>query len=342
MTDFNRFMDQNPLLMETITDEQLERIQEEGLIEHHSGGLFVLGMPVGSRYAKCHDSWGDEGTVVVHIYNPEKPDDPLERVIHFTTGRAAVDYFLSLDEPEGLTPEETQRHQYQAAVDAFKDIAQYPAVRVVEDNGMVWMECANGHHWGSAKPEDGCRTCRTAHNFRAAGRPDCIVEDCHEVVTCSERAWNAGIRKCARHHELQLISQVHSGPICLDELVTVMGQYSDRRWNGWICPHIDAWSVQHTLEQFSPDDDLQETFTWEWDDELDRPYLQSHSRDYPGECDERLDPDEDGLYPLGYMSWTWSEDTQICGVLINELPCVRNKWHVEDDPENHDTLRSSY
>lgn len=96
--DARAFLEQNEIAAATLTVMEIAPYAE-----HHCGGLFVLGCPVGSdRYAKLHDSWGGEDTVVLHIYNPdfefagEGDDDfdPDETVQHFDTGREAFAAFL--------------------------------------------------------------------------------------------------------------------------------------------------------------------------------------------------------------------------------------------------------
>jgi hypothetical protein len=98
-----------------------------------------------------------------------------------------------------------------------------------------------------------------------------------------------------------------AGPVCIDEVVTVMGQYDDTRWNGWLCPRIDAWAVEKVLAAFDRDDlsdQYPPTHGWradgalvvtEWDGE--DPYTAV------------LLPDEDGLYALGAWAWVWAPDT---------------------------------
>lgn len=95
LDEMGRFMAQNTLAAQTVTPEQAE--QADAFAEHHCGGLYVLGAPLGERYVKCHDSWGDEGTVVVHAYDPEDGGTP-DDVWHFPTGEQAVARFLDLVE----------------------------------------------------------------------------------------------------------------------------------------------------------------------------------------------------------------------------------------------------
>lgn len=100
-------------------------------------------------------------------------------------------------------------------------------------------------------------------------------------------------------------------PICIDELVTVMGQHNPRvRWNGWLCPRIDAWSCVKVIEAIARehDDGNQPGPTFEWDDDGNL-IVTEYDGDtaYP----ETLPPDEDGLYSLGAWSWVWSRDDYV-------------------------------
>lgn len=110
----------------------------------------------------------------------------------------------------------------------------------------------------------------------------------------------------------------HAGPVCLDEMVTVFGQYDpENRWNGWLNPYIDAWSVELTLtrlnESYGDDADTY-GYDWTWDDEgalvlTSRQLLEEAQNDEQrGHATEVIAPNDDGLYGLGYYGWTWSED----------------------------------
>lgn len=104
-------------------------------------------------------------------------------------------------------------------------------------------------------------------------------------------------------------NDVVSGPVRLDETVSVLAQYSPSvRWNGWLIPSMDAWSVETVLtavnEPFGGD--TTNGYEWEW---LDDGSLQLTERLHDEEPDTQiLHPDEDELYSLGAYSWTWSED----------------------------------
>lgn len=99
-----------------------------------------------------------------------------------------------------------------------------------------------------------------------------------------------------------------SGPICLDELVTVFGQYPvNFRWNGWLTPRMDALAVEvvfAALYEMGDTDPFTATHEWAEDGSL---IVTEYDGDTP--YPEVLQPDEDGLYALGSHAWTWQEDT---------------------------------
>lgn len=184
----------------------------------------------------------------------------------------------------------------------------YPAVTMEGSDIGLLLVCANGHRWGSINPQEGCPTCKRYDSLRRMGRTECAEEGCDRLNECSDRAFAAGVRKCELHwiREIDEVTQ----PMCLDEFVTVWGVHNPRhRWNGWACPSIDPWSVQYVIDKLSEDDH----YRYEWQDDLslkmwtadDEAELEVHP-----EYAEILRPDSDGLYPLGAMSWTWSEDTE--------------------------------
>jgi hypothetical protein len=99
-----------------------------------------------------------------------------------------------------------------------------------------------------------------------------------------------------------------AGPICIDELVTVLGQYDPEiRWNGWLCPRIDAGAVEEVMRALAsePSDQYAPTHGWRQDGAL-------VLIEWDGEDSyvEILEPDEDGLYSLGAHSWVWSVDSE--------------------------------
>ena len=98
--DLVRFLEQNPDTAETLTADQLTAVEQYA--RHYSGGLYVLvgdvpGRP--GRYVKVHDTWADDGPVIVHGYDLDPDEDDPERASHvesYATGREAVAAFLDL------------------------------------------------------------------------------------------------------------------------------------------------------------------------------------------------------------------------------------------------------
>lgn len=92
--DAERFLAQNTLVAESITDADTKAVED--FAEHHAGGLYVLGRPVGDgRYIKLHDSWGDDEMIVVHAYDPNDQDDESESETYYANGSDAVAAFLT-------------------------------------------------------------------------------------------------------------------------------------------------------------------------------------------------------------------------------------------------------
>lgn len=86
----------------------------------------------------------------------------------------------------------------------------------------------------------------------------------------------------------------------------VLGQWhADVRWNGWLCPSIDALAVEVILTDLAAsyaaanDPDAP---TWEWAD--DGTLLVTDNAD-DAHYTERYEPDADGLYALGAYGWCW-------------------------------------
>ena len=119
------------------------------------------------------------------------------------------------------------------------------------------------------------------------------------------------------------MSEKTTGPVCLDDLVTVLAEYDpEARWNGFLAsPWLDAWSVVLVLDRINhetPEYGYDYTFG---DDGLlvlvDRQY---RDEDPDGYEPEGLTPNADGLYALGSYGWVWSEDDDpdlchVCGGL---------------------------
>jgi hypothetical protein len=107
-----------------------------------------------------------------------------------------------------------------------------------------------------------------------------------------------------------LAARTTVGHVCLDDLVTVLAEYpTDHRWNGWICPNLDAWSVVKVAEA------------------LDRAYADGTDQrgpeiswvdgdlvvtEYDGDeaFPETIPADASGLFSLGAYAWTWSADAE--------------------------------
>lgn len=98
--DWAAFAEQNGLTMATVRDDDELMSNVATYAQHHCGGLFVLiAERSDGRLVKCHDSWGDDEHVVVHVYDPDSEDeDPTEEVIEFRRGIDAVRTFLAMAE----------------------------------------------------------------------------------------------------------------------------------------------------------------------------------------------------------------------------------------------------
>lgn len=97
------------------------------------------------------------------------------------------------------------------------------------------------------------------------------------------------------------------GPVCLDELVTVLAEYpTDHRWNGWILPGLDAWSVvkvaEALTEAYADTSERAPEIAWVDGDLVVTEY------DGDEAYAETIHPNGDGLYGLGAYAWTWSVD----------------------------------
>lgn len=91
----DRFAEQNPDFMRGLSGEELNEL--DGLAEHHAGGLYVIAREVSDNlYVKAHDTWGDDGPVVVHVYDPDNPE--RQAVRSYATGSGALRNFLEADE----------------------------------------------------------------------------------------------------------------------------------------------------------------------------------------------------------------------------------------------------
>lgn len=96
------------------------------------------------------------------------------------------------------------------------------------------------------------------------------------------------------------------GSVSLDGIPSVLGQYDPSvRWNGWLCPSLDAHSVVVVLDAINaePLDGLERVYDYDWSD--DGALLLTDCQE-PGEPVEVVGPDADGLYALGSHGWVWS------------------------------------
>ena len=106
-------------------------------------------------------------------------------------------------------------------------------------------------------------------------------------------------------------------PVCLDELVTVWGEYDTRtHWNGFLCPRLDAWACERVLDALDAayrhsGEEVSITHEWADDGTLVIHETYGPDTDTPGEdawSTDYLTPNDDGLYALGAYGWTWSAD----------------------------------
>lgn len=87
---------------------------------------------------------------------------------------------------------------------------------------------------------------------------------------------------------------------------TVPAQYdTDVNWNGFLCPWLDPHAVEVVLASLrrayaAATDDTAPTHEWDGDVLV----LTEHDGDGNGYT-TRMEPDADGLYPLGAYGWVW-------------------------------------
>lgn len=79
------------------------------------------------------------------------------------------------------------------------------------------------------------------------------------------------------------------------------------RWNGWVIPRFSKETAEKLVAQFNeateghPDNG---TLSWEGENVV----LTTPAGAYDeNEWRDVFEPDPDGYYPIGAMSWTWSE-----------------------------------
>jgi hypothetical protein len=88
-----RFNAQNDLggIIPTLSEREVIR----EFVSEHSGGLVVLVRDLGDNLlVKLHDSWGEDGPVVVHAYDPD--DETVDHVEEFDDGHTAIARFLDI------------------------------------------------------------------------------------------------------------------------------------------------------------------------------------------------------------------------------------------------------
>lgn len=135
--DSIRFLNQNDIAAATLTAKEID-----GYAEHHAGGLYVLmwnNLPNG-YCMKMHDTWGDpaDGAVVLHIYDPENPDDAEESMLYYATGSAAFEQFLAIVEANEVIHPESRG-------DAMPDINMLDVTRTLLAQGVpVELENTGG------------------------------------------------------------------------------------------------------------------------------------------------------------------------------------------------------
>lgn len=107
-----------------------------------------------------------------------------------------------------------------------------------------------------------------------------------------------------------------TGPITLDGVAEVLGQYPlGHYWNGFLLPWIDPLAVITVLEDLNETNPNGPTLDWDWVDGnlilKEQDYSSTPGPDWalaePQWTEEILEPDADGLYPLGAWAWVWSE-----------------------------------
>jgi hypothetical protein len=149
-----------------------------------------------------------------------------------------------------------------------------------------------------------------------------------------------------------------TGPVCLDETVTVLAVYDpSHRWNGWLAaPRMDAHSVVTVLDALEAAYDRPEDaeiygtdYRWDEDGSLlvrDRQWLweaETEEETAAASVWERIPADADGLYTPGAFGWVWSED-EPDAALSNPLDGVTGPdgvvwtWNVYTYPGGADTV----
>ncbi len=90
---------------------------------------------------------------------------------------------------------------------------------------------------------------------------------------------------------------------------------ADQHWNGWAMPKFDRPTAEEVVRAVNngPGD---ATLTWDGDVII---YHTPEYADDPGYEDERITPDRDGLYGIGWGSWVWDESVPDFEVAVAAL-----------------------
>lgn len=110
-----------------------------------------------------------------------------------------------------------------------------------------------------------------------------------------------------------------SGWVSLDGFAPVLAQWdTTRRWNGWLCPSIDAWAVVKVLDAINAESG-EPIYLYDWTEEG---YLMLVDLQDDDGGIEFMQPDADGLYPLGALAWIGSEEQRVCGTFRPSSPAT--------------------
>lgn len=105
------------------------------------------------------------------------------------------------------------------------------------------------------------------------------------------------------------------GLVALEGLA-VLGQYDpDERWNGWLCPSLDALAVVKVLDTLNG---IEPAYGYQFAHGV----LYLDDLQEPGSPAELIEADDDGLYRLGAHAWTWSVADDLAEPLTRRLSAV--------------------
>lgn len=122
-----------------------------------------------------------------------------------------------------------------------------------------------------------------------------------------------GVREGGGVYETGLVSLDGQAPV-------VWAVYDpDERWNGFLRPRLDAWSVVEVLAALNaePVDGLPVAYRYDWSPTGDLLLWDLLYESEVGEDayePEVVAPDEDGLYSLGASAWVWTEERDDLGI----------------------------